>query len=63
VLLLTPDNLLIDPCVAAEPGTTPRALAKAYVANNNCIGDYKRLLEKQRKHKAEQINLYKKKDE
>jgi len=62
-LVLTPDSLLIDPCVAAEPGNTPRTLAKAYVANNSCIGDYKRLLEKQRKHKLEQINLYKKKDE
>ena len=58
VLVLTPDSLLVDPCEVVGAGDTVRTLAKGYVANTSCVGDYKLLLEKQRKAKAEQVKLY-----
>jgi hypothetical protein len=54
----TPDNLLVDPCVAKEAGRSVRSLAKGYVENTSCIHKYKLLLEKQRKHKDEIRALY-----
>lgn len=56
--MLTPDSLMVDPCVAVGAGDTVRTLAKGYVTNTSCVGDYKLLLEKQRKAKAEQEKLY-----
>ena len=58
VLVLTPDSLLIDPCEATAAGDTVRTLAKGYVANTNCIGQYKSLLKKQREHKSKVEALY-----
>ncbi len=57
--MTTPDSLLQDPCIAVGAGSTPRALAKGYVENTSCIGLYRKLLEKQRKHKQEMQELYK----
>jgi hypothetical protein len=54
-----PDNLMQDPCGAIKAGDTVRSLAKGYVANTGCVFDYKLLLEKQRKWKAEQQGLFK----
>jgi len=56
---MIPDSLLIDPCDVTEAEETVRSLAKAYVAGNSCIGDYKVLLDKQRKWKERQLDLYK----
>lgn len=58
VLVLTPDNLLVDPCVPTGAGETVRSLAKGYVKNTSCIGEYQLLLEKQRKHKDEMRKTY-----
>lgn len=53
-----PDGLLVDPCEAVGAGDSVRTLAKGYVSNTSCLGQYKLLLEKQRKHKKEQQELY-----
>ena len=58
-LVFTPDSLLQDPCEAVGAGDSVRTLAKGYVANTSCLGQYKLLLEKQRKHKAEVDELFK----
>jgi len=57
-LHLTPDSLLVDPCEAKEAGWSVRSLAKGYIENTSCIGKYKLLLEKQRKHKQQIVELY-----
>lgn len=54
-----PDNFMQDPCGAIKAGDTVRSLAKGYVVNTGCVFDYKLLLEKQRKWKAEQQELFK----
>lgn len=59
---MIPDSLLVHPCDVTDAGSTPRTLAKAYVANNSCIGDYKVLVEKQKSWKKAQVELYKPKD-
>lgn len=56
--MTTPSQLLQDPCEAIGAGDSVRTLAKGYVANTSCLGQYKLLLEKQRKHKKEQQELY-----
>ena len=56
---MTPESLLVDPCEAISAGDTVRLLAKGYVANTSCLGRYKLLLEKQRRHKQEMVELYK----
>jgi len=56
---MLPDSLLQDPCGAIKAGDTVRSLAKGYVKNTGCVFDYKLLLEKQRKWKAEQQELFK----
>lgn len=56
---MTPESLLVDPCEAISAGDTVRLLAKGYVANTSCLGQYKLLLEKQRRHKKEMMELYK----
>lgn len=58
MLVLTPDNLLVDPCVPIGAGETVRSLVKGYVKNTSCIGEYQLLLEKQRKHKLSMEKLY-----
>lgn len=55
---MTPDSLLVDPCEAVSAGDTVRSLAKGYVANTNCVGQYKNLLSKQREYKEKVQNLY-----
>lgn len=56
--VLTPDSLLVDPCEAIGAGDTVRSLAKGYISNTSCIGEYKLLLNKQRKHKVEMETIY-----
>jgi hypothetical protein len=53
-----PESLLIDPCEVISAGDTVRLLAKGYVANTSCLGQYKLLLEKQRRHKKEMERIY-----
>lgn len=53
-----PESLLKSPCDSTPAGTTVRALAKAYVANTQCIGQHKLLLEKQKKYRDEAIKIY-----
>lgn len=57
--VLLPESLLQDPCIAVGAGETVRELGRAYLKNTACVGDYKRLLEKQRKHKLKMQELYK----
>src|SRR5690606_10099412 len=57
-LHLTPDSLLVDPCSPKEAGYTVRSLARGYVENTTCIRMYRILLEKQRKHKQQVMELY-----
>jgi len=54
----TPESLLVDPCEAISAGDTVRLLAKGYVANTSCLGQYKLLLEKQRRHRDEMRKIY-----
>ena len=55
---MTPESLLVDPCEAISAGDTVRLLAKGYVANTSCLGQYKLLLEKQRRHRDEMRKIY-----
>ena len=55
---MTPESLLVDPCEAISAGDTVRSLAKGYVANTSCLGQYKLLLEKQRRHRDEMEMIY-----
>lgn len=59
VLVTSPESFLIDPCEPIGAGDTVRSLARGYVANTSCLGQYKLLLEKQRRHKQEMMELYK----
>ena len=59
VPVLTPDSLLVDPCDVVAAGDSVRSLAAGYISNTNCVGQYKLLLEKQRKHKAQVEELFK----
>ena len=54
----TPESLLVDPCEVISAGDTVRLLAKGYVANTSCLGQYKLLLEKQRRHRDEMRKIY-----
>ena len=58
VLVTVPESLLVDPCEPLGAGDTRRSLAKGYVANTSCLGQYKLLLEKQRRHKESMEKLY-----
>lgn len=53
-----PNSLMVDPCGVTSAGDTVRSLSIGYVKNTGCVFDYKLLLEKQRKWKAEQQELY-----
>lgn len=53
-----PDSLLVDPCEAIEAGETVRSLAKGYVTNTSCVGQYMLLLDKQREYKTNIEKLY-----
>jgi hypothetical protein len=55
---MMPDSLLQDPCKAVGAGETVGSLAKGYVKNTSCIGAYRALLERQRKFKKRQEELY-----
>jgi len=55
---MTPDSLLIAPCVAYGAGTTVSSLAKGYVKNTSCIAQWQLLLEKQVKHKEQMRLIY-----
>ena len=56
--MTSPESLLVDPCEAISAGDTVRLLAKGYVANTGCLGQYKLLLEKHRRHKKEMELIY-----
>lgn len=53
-----PDSLLQHPCKASPAGDTVRSLAKGYVKNTYCLGQYQILVEKQNKFKDEVEALY-----
>lgn len=56
--MTTPESLLVDPCEPMSAGDTARLLARGYVANTSCLGQYKLLLDKQRRHKQEMELIY-----
>lgn len=56
--MLMPDSLLQSPCEAVPPGETVRELAKGYVANVSCLGQWELLLKKQKKYKESVTELY-----
>ena len=58
LLVMTPDSLLIAPCIAYGAGNTVSSLAKGYVKNTSCIAQWQLLLDKQIKHKKEMEKLY-----
>lgn len=58
VPVLTPESLLVDPCEPVGAGDTVRSLARAYVTNTSCLGEYRLLIEKQRKHKKLTEKVY-----
>ena len=58
-IVLTPDSLLVHPCEATGAGDTVRSLARGYVKNTTCIGEYKLLLDKIIKHKSQVGKIYK----
>lgn len=58
VPVTTPKSLLVDPCEPVGAGDSIRTLAKGYVANTSCLGQYRLLFEKQRKHKELTEKLY-----
>ena len=59
IIVTTPDSLLVDPCNVIGAGDTVRSLAKGYVVSVSCVREYQLLLEKQRRHKQEMVELYK----
>ena len=58
VPVYTPDSLLVDPCEPIGAGDTIRTLAKGYITNTSCIGEYRLLLDKQRQHKEKMRLIY-----
>ena len=58
VPVLLPKVLLIDPCEPVSAGDTVRSLAKAYVKNTSCVGEYIILLRKQREYTKRVGELY-----
>ena len=58
-VVLTPNSLLTHPCEAVGAGDTVRTLARGYVKNTSCVGEYKLLLDKIIKHKLQVKGLYK----
>lgn len=58
-IVLTPDSLLVHPCEATGAGDTVRSLARGYVKNTTCIGEYKLLLDKIINHKDQVEEVYK----
>lgn len=58
VPVLTPKSLMVDPCEAIGAGDRVGTLAKGYVVNTSCLGQYRLLIEKQRKHRIEMEKLY-----
>lgn len=58
VPVLLPSSLLIDPCEPVSAGDTVGSLAKAYVKNTSCVGEYIILLRKQREYTERVGELY-----
>lgn len=56
--MTTPDSLLVDPCEPLGAGDSVGTLSKGYVTNTSCLGQYRLLFEKQRKHKKLTEKLY-----
>ena len=55
---MTPDSLLIAPCVPHGAGNTVGGLAKGYIKNTTCIAQWQLLLDKQIRHKRELERVY-----
>jgi hypothetical protein len=53
-----PNSLLQQPCEAVEAGDTVRSLAKGYVSNTSCVGQYQLLIKKQKEYKERVEALY-----
>ena len=53
-----PSSLLVDPCEPVSAGDTVGSLAKAYVKNTSCVGEYIILLRKQREYTERAGELY-----
>ena len=58
VVISIPSSLLVDPCEPVSAGDTVRSLAKAYVKNTSCVGEYIILLRKQREYTERVGELY-----
>ena len=54
-----PNSLLVIPCEAVGAGDTVRSLARGYVKNTSCIGEYRLLLEKQKDYNQKIEALFK----
>ena len=59
VPVLLPSSLLVNPCEPVSAGDTVRSLAKAYVKNTSCVGEYIILLRKQREYTEKVRELFK----
>ena len=53
-----PSSLLVDPCDPVSAGDTVESLAKAYVKNTSCVGEYIILLRKQREYTERVGGIY-----
>ena len=53
-----PESLLVDPCEPKGAGYTVASLARGYVSNTSCIGQYRLLLIKQRKYREGVMKVY-----
>lgn len=53
-----PESLLVDPCEPKGAGYTVASLAGGYVTNTSCLGQYKLLLQNQRKYVEEVSKVY-----
>ena len=54
-----PDSLLYHPCDVVGAGNTVQSLAKAYVINTNCVGEYSIVVDKIIKYNEELKNARK----
>lgn len=54
-----PDNLLVSPCKPTPAGESLIDLAIAQNTNVGCIGKWEKQMNKLRKNKADQVELYK----
>ena len=58
VPVYSPKSLMVDPCEPVGAGYTVASLARGYVTNTSCLGQYKLLLQNQRKYIEEVSKIY-----